>query len=89
MARKRTKVLKQTPAAAVMDIFGNGAELARLLGKDRTTVYRWDMPREAGGTAGRIPSKAQNDILELAQRMKKPEITPELLLKGRTIEVAA
>ena len=55
-----------TPADTVISKFGGVRSLARLLKKDPSTIHRWKMPAEKGGLGGRIPSKAQHDLLSLA-----------------------
>ena len=45
------------PAEFVIQSFGSGSEVARVLGVDKSTVCRWKMPREKKGTNGTIPQK--------------------------------
>jgi transposase-like protein len=55
------------PADIVIFRFGGVRALARLLGKDPSTIHRWRMPADKGGLAGRVPSMSQARLLELAQ----------------------
>jgi len=59
---------RKTPAEVVIAKFGGVRELARALGKDPSTVHRWNTPAEKGGTGGRVPSKVQTRLLELARQ---------------------
>lgn len=70
-----------------MEIFDGGANLARLLDYDPSTVYRWNMPVSRKGTGGRIPSKAMRRIKQLAVRENKPEVTDAVLVSGRVVAV--
>ncbi|HXF44890.1 MAG TPA: hypothetical protein VNK91_02110 [Burkholderiaceae bacterium] len=81
----KPKMIRQTPAEAVIEIFGGGAALAQHLGCHRTRIYRWTMPIDKRGTGGRLPGTVHADLLALAARLKKPEVTPELLINGRLV----
>lgn len=56
-----------TPADIVIARFDGVRPLARLLGKDPSTIHRWKMPASKGGLDGRVPSQVQLRLLELAQ----------------------
>lgn len=51
------KKIDTRPAEYVIQSFGSGSEVARVLGIDKSTVSRWNMPREKKGTNGTIPQK--------------------------------
>ena len=55
------------PADIVISRFGGVRSLARLLGKDPSTIHRWRMPAAKGGLDGRVPSAAQIKLLALAK----------------------
>ena len=56
-----------TPADIVIARFDGVRPLARLLGKDPSTIHRWKMPASKGGLDGRVPSSVQLRLLELAR----------------------
>lgn len=87
MPKPQCKLIKQTPAEAVIDIFKGRANLARHLGYHRSTITRWTLPRNRKGTGGQIPRGAMDDILKLARKLKKPEVTLEVLHHGRQFSV--
>lgn len=70
-----------TPADTVISRFGGVRPLARLLGKDPSTIHRWKQPAEKGGLDGRVPSAVQVRLLELA-REQGVELTPSDLVLG-------
>lgn len=53
-------------AQSIYKKFGGARNLARLLGKNPSTVYRWDYPKTKGGTDGLIPSSALREVIKLA-----------------------
>lgn len=57
----------RTPAKIVIDRFGNHARVASILGIHKTSVHRWDYPREKGGSDGKIPSKHHRPLLDAAK----------------------
>lgn len=70
-----------TPADIVISRFGGVRPLARLLGKDPSTIHRWKQPAEKGGLDGRVPSAVQVRLLELAAE-QGVELTPTELVLG-------
>jgi hypothetical protein len=72
-----------TPADIVISRFGGVRKLARLLGKDPSTIHRWKQPADRGGLDGRVPSAVQVRLLDLA-REKGVELTPAELVLGST-----
>lgn len=71
-------------AARIIARFGNARALSRSLSrlgdpkKERSpaVIYRWTYPRSRGGTNGRIPSCAVDDV-KAAARLEGILITPE------------
>ena len=61
--------------------------LAKALGCSVATVYRWDYPRERGGTEGLIPARWQKDILRAAAE-HGVELTPADLVDCRGVDAA-
>jgi transposase-like protein len=70
-----------SPADIVISRFGGVRPLARLLGKDPSTIHRWRQPAERGGLDGRVPSAAQVRLLDLA-RERGIELSPADLVLG-------
>lgn len=70
-----------TPAELVIDRFDGVCALARLLGKNPSTISRWKKPREEGGTGGLVPSQSQPRLLALA-RERGIHLTPTELVTG-------
>lgn len=56
-----------TQAEVVIGKFGSAHKLAKLLGCEESTVYRWTYPRANGGTDGIIPGRSLRRVLELAK----------------------
>jgi hypothetical protein len=52
------------PAARVIDLCGGIDATAGIVGRDRSVVNRWLLPRERGGTGGRIPMHHAQRLLE-------------------------
>lgn len=59
--------MKMNAAARVCKKFGGAGKLARLLGLNRTTVYKWTYPRSKDGLGGQIPVQYFNEILNKAK----------------------
>lgn len=70
-----------TPADIVISRFGGVRPLARLLGKDPSTIHRWRQPSSKGGLDGRVPSAVQVQLLDLA-KAQGVELTPAELVVG-------
>ena len=85
MSKKPAKTIQQTPAEAVIDIFGGASNLARALGCHRSTICRWTLSAKKKGTGGQIPGSAKDDILKLAKKLGKDEVTYDVLYHGRTL----
>lgn len=56
------------PASSIVDKFGGLTAVASLVNVKVSTVQRWRMPKERGGTGGIIPHWHQTRLLEEAQR---------------------
>lgn len=73
------------PAAHVIRKFGGpdgklsiGIKLvARVTGANPTTVYRWMLPRERGGTDGLIPHRQQMKLFEYARENSLPLVSAD------------
>jgi hypothetical protein len=59
---------KKTPADRVIKAFGGVRATARVLDISPGAVSRWNSPADKGGTAGRVPSARQYDILREAKK---------------------
>jgi hypothetical protein len=70
-----------SPADIVIYRFGGVRPLARLLGKDPSTIHRWKQPAKRGGLDGRVPSAVQVRLLDLAREMGV-ELSPADLVLG-------
>jgi hypothetical protein len=55
------------PAKSIIDRFGGADEVRKITGASRTRVYRWQLPKDQGGTDGRIPPKHAEKLLEHAR----------------------
>jgi hypothetical protein len=77
------EVVKRTSQARrIFQKFGNARRLAQAIGCQPSTVYRWDYPKDKGGTGGLIPSSALPEVLEAA-RQAGIFITSDDLYPGR------
>lgn len=71
-----------SPADIVITRFDGVRPLARLLGKDPSTIHRWRMPAAKGGLDGRVPSAVQVRLMVLAKE-RGVALTAEELINGR------
>lgn len=71
-----------TQAERVIAKFGGAATLAKLIGRNPTSVYRWMYPKSVGGSDGLIPSSALRLVLDAARR-EGIFITSDDLYPGR------
>lgn len=67
------------PADIVISRFEGVRPLARLLGKNPSTIHRWRMPAAKGGLDGRVPSAVQVRLMELAKERGIPLSADELI----------
>ncbi len=71
---------KYTPthqqATRIFAKFGGARRLAKAIGRDPSAVYKWNYPREIGGTDGLVPTSAIPDI-NAAADLLGITLTPE------------
>lgn len=72
-----------TQAQRIFSRFGGVPQLQKALqrlgpgaARSLSAIYRWDLPRNKGGSAGVIPTSAQSDIIRAA-RLEGIVIPPE------------
>lgn len=70
---------KLSPAQRVIAAFGGIRAVARAVDRNPTTVLRWRMSKEEGGTGGRIPSTMQERVLAEA-KARGLDLTPADLI---------
>jgi hypothetical protein len=63
--------------------------LAERLGVDRSTVQKWSMSRDTGGTGGYIPSRHYEAIMESARELGVSLDEREFVKKSDDAEIAA
>jgi hypothetical protein len=68
------------PAQSIISKLGGPSTVARVTGVHRTRAYKWQMPKEKGGTGGRIPQSHIPTILAYA-REQGIELTAEECLQ--------
>lgn len=73
-----------TPAEYVINVFGGVRKSGRALGRTASAISKWTRSDKNGGCGGRIPSRMQEIILQVA-RIQKLDITPEDLVTGRDV----
>lgn len=56
------------PATSIIARFGGADAVREITGASRTRVYRWKLPKEKGGTDGRIPREPAEKLLEHARK---------------------
>lgn len=80
MSRTKRSDLKYfNPAEYTILVFGGCTPLARLLGLDRTSVFKWK-------TYQGVPRKHHIDLLSLAVK-RKIDLTAQDLVQGRRIQI--
>jgi len=79
MNDKKNAPEKRSPAQKVIAVFGGVRATARILGRNGSTVSRWQKPRAEGGTGGRIPTSAQGPLLEHARANGLPLTADDLI----------
>jgi hypothetical protein len=60
------------PANQIINRLGGVYPVARALSVNPSTVFRWTIPSDRGGTDGVIPAKRQRELLRLAQEKGVP-----------------
>ena len=53
-------------AQKIIDKFGGVPRLAVALGCDVSAIYKWNYPKEKGGTDGLVPSSTMPEVLKAA-----------------------
>ncbi len=71
--RRYVKRQHLDPAHRLISELGGIDAVASIVGRSRTSVYRWMLPEESGGTNGFIPAPAQRKLFEYAERNKVPK----------------
>ena len=66
------------PASSIIEALGGAAIVADAAGVHRTRVYKWQSPKEKGGTNGLIPSWHIPTLLRFGDR-RGIDIRPFLL----------
>lgn len=74
-----------TPADIVISRFDGVRPLARLLGKDPSTIHRWRMPASKGGLEGRVPSAVQSKLMDLARERGIALTADELIIGSQKV----
>lgn len=69
--------MELSPAEYIIHVFGGIRPAGRAIGRDGSAISQWKKK-------GRIPSKAQQEILEIAKRYAL-DITPDDLISGRVV----
>ena len=72
----------ETPADKCIAAFGGVRALARELGRNQSSISRWRMPKEEGGTGGAIPTSMQGRVLALARARGLSLVAEDLILKA-------
>lgn len=69
------------PARTIVRKLGGPAKVAELTGAASTAPYRWQYPREKGGTGGVIPQRHHRKLLDYAREnrieLKAEDFLPE------------
>ncbi|WP_131193701.1 hypothetical protein [Lichenihabitans psoromatis] len=55
------------PAQTIIQAFGGEEKVAEITGTSYTAPYRWQHPRDKGGTGGLIPQKQAMKLLAYAR----------------------
>lgn len=82
------------PAYEIICALGGHKAVAELLSMDESGVYRWQYPRERGGTGGRIPArhilrliaaaKERGETLRIDDFFREPSEAQNAALHERT-----
>lgn len=65
-----------TPAERIVQKFGGRDAFREKYKISESRLYRWTAPAAKGGTGGRVPSKHQQKLLDLA-RAENVDLKPE------------
>ncbi len=72
------------PAATVIDRLGGPKVVSEITGAAYTAPYRWQYPRDKGGTGGLIPQKHHLTLLSYAQENGIPLSASDFLPAAST-----
>lgn len=61
---------KKSDAQKVIDTLGGIRTTAEAIGVDRSVVNKWVMPKEKGGTGGRVPAKHWPRLIEVEPELR-------------------
>lgn len=70
-----------TPAEKVYKVFGSRRRIAKIVGRDVSSVARWNYPIDKQGLNGRVPSAVQSILLAEAKRLNL-ELSADDLISG-------
>ena len=68
------------PACSVIRKLGGAIVIAKRFKKDRTTIFKWQMPKTSGGRGGNIPHWYHGELLKMAHDLGI-ELTPGELVQ--------
>lgn len=74
------------PAASIIKLLGGEAVVTKVTGLAYTAPYRWQHSEEKGGTAGFIPRKHHQALLDYAAEHGLP-LKPEHFITGVPADV--
>lgn len=57
------------PAKSIIEKLGGEAAVCKITGTAYTAPYRWQQPKERGGTGGLIPQRHHPAMLDYAEKM--------------------
>ena len=57
------------PATSLIDRLGGLASVSQMVGKSQTTVMRWRLPKERGGTGGVVPHWHHDTLRSCAEQV--------------------
>ena len=58
------------PAKSIIEAFGGVDAVAKIVGRNRASVFRWTYPKDKGGTSGLIPTECQSVLYNHAVKHK-------------------
>lgn len=59
------------PANRIIDMLGGAHAVAKEVGREPPTVYRWRYPKERGGLDGNVPADLRPALIKMAKRLGK------------------
>lgn len=82
MNTENATLTSDNPAEKCIRAFGGVRTLARLLGRNASSISRWRKPQDLGGTGGKVPSALQGRILMLAKAHGVSLVAEDLIFMG-------